>query len=172
MKKLLFVLMVTMVIAMGAGCSKMPVRGDYILEKTPPQITSEPDKATIFFYRHGWGYFGAGTSYFVEEDGKQIGLMKYKTYFVYKAQPGQHVYALSTESTANAHITVEASKTYYLECGLHMGFLVGRPSIREATQTEFEKVKNDLEYIRLSTQEEKEAFKAKESKPESSGVSM
>lgn len=170
MNKLILVLAVAF--ALCAGCAKMPLRGDYVVEKTPPQITADADKATVIFYRSGWGYFGAGTSYFVTEDGKEIGLMKYKTYFAHKAAPGQHIYAVATESSANAHIAVEAGKTYYLECGLHMGFLVGRPSMRQSTQAEFEQVKGELEYIRLTTPEEKEAFKAKEQKPEAAGVNM
>lgn len=40
MRKLICLLALAMAVALGAGCAKMPVRGDY-MQDTPPQIVPD-----------------------------------------------------------------------------------------------------------------------------------
>ena len=144
------------------GCAKMPELGDGVVEAKPPKITHVPGKALVYFFRPGHLYFGLGATYFVKEDGREIGLLDYNTFFVYQTTPGKHTYSISTEATATTDLLVKSGQTYYIKCGYRIGFLVGRPSMRPGTATEFAKSKPDLKYVRLTTKKEKEAMRTKE----------
>ena len=144
-----------------SGCAKMPEAGDGVVEATPPKISHAPGKALIYFFRPGHLYFGLGATYFVKEDGREIGLLDYNTFFAHQTTPGKHTYSISTEATATTDLLVKSGQTYYVKCGYRVGFLVGRPSMRPGTDAEFAKSRPKLKYVRLTTKQEKEAIRAK-----------
>lgn len=145
------------------GCAKMPLRGDYVEEKSPPQIQADGQSAAIVFFRE-WAFTGGGMSYFITEDTNNIGLLKAGSYFAYRATPGKHTYSAETEARSSVTLDVQPGQTYYIEGGIGMGFWAGRPQLSEVTKPIFDKVKTDLKYIRLATPEEAAQFKEKEQK--------
>ncbi len=156
-----FAMLLLACFALLSGCAKMPEPGDAVVEKSQPKIAHDAGKALVYFFRPGHLYFGLGATYFVKEDGREIGVLDYNTFFIHKTTPGKHTYSISTESTVTTDIFVKAGQTYYVKCGYRVGFLVGRPSMRLGTVSEFTKSKTDLKYIRLTTKNEKEAMNAK-----------
>ncbi|GAB1254083.1 DUF2846 domain-containing protein [Desulfovibrio falkowii] len=152
------------------GCAKMPLRGDYVEEKVPPQVVADEQNAAIVFFRE-WAFTGGGMTYFVTEDTRNIGLLKAGSYFVYKALPGKHTYSAETEAKSSVTLDVQPGQTYYIEGGIGMGFWAGRPQLSEVTKPAFDKVKPELKYIRLATPEETAQFKAKEQQ-RSAGTGM
>jgi len=171
MIRLVFLAVLGLVFALGAGCAKMPQRADYVKEAAPPTLTADADHGLIYFFRE-WAFGGGGMTYFVQEDTVNIGLLKAGSYFAHKATPGKHTYSGETESKDSVTLDIEAGKTYYVEGGIGMGFWAGVPKLSEVTKPVFDKARPKLEHIRLATPSETEAFKAKENTPEQAGVNM
>ena len=67
MKKVLSLSIVTILFLISVGCAKMPLRGDYVEEKSPPQMQADAQSAAIIFFRE-WAFTGGGMSYFITED--------------------------------------------------------------------------------------------------------
>ncbi len=107
----------------------------------------KPDKGLVYFYRES-RFVGMAISYNVREKGNQqvIGAIANGTYFFHFAEPGTHTYVASTESDTEQVIQVEAGKTYYVDCGVKMGVLAGRPNLRLANDFEAKKVLPSLQY--------------------------
>lgn len=93
------------------------------------------DKALIYFYREK-KFVGMAISYDIRDKstGAVIGAIANGTYFYHFAEPGSHIYVASTESESARNVDVEAGKTYYIECGIEMGVLAGRPSLKLANE--------------------------------------
>ena len=166
MNKLLSFCIVTLLFLFSVGCAKMPLRGDYVEDKSPPQIQADEQSAAIVFFRE-WAFTGGGMSYFITEDTNNIGLLKAGSYFAYRATPGKHTYSAETEARSSVTLDVQPGQTYYIEGGIGMGFWAGRPQLSEVTKPIFDKVKQGLKYIRLATPEEAAQFKEKEEKRDS-----
>ncbi|MDO5538274.1 MAG: DUF2846 domain-containing protein [Desulfovibrionaceae bacterium] len=155
-----------------AGCAAMPLRGDYVKEQTAPVIVPDAQSAVIYFVRES-AFTGGGISYFVCEDTVRIGLLKSGTYFIYKTTPGKHTYHAETEARAAVTLDVEAGKTYYVEGGISIGMWAGQPRLAEVTEPVARQLIPDLDYVRLATDEEREAYRAKEEQGKSSsGIKM
>ena len=169
MRKLLSLISVAIFLLL-VGCAKMPVRGDYVEEKTPPQLRANENTAAIYFFRE-WAFTGGGMSYFITEDTRNIGLLKAGSYFVYLANPGKHTYSAETEARSSVTLDVQPGQVYFIEGGIGMGFWAGRPQLAEVTKSIFDKAKPDLKYIRLATPEEVQQFKEKE-KSNNAGASL
>ncbi|AMD89480.1 DUF2846 domain-containing protein [Desulfovibrio fairfieldensis] len=160
MRKLICLLALAMAVALGAGCAKMPVRGDY-MQDTPPQIVPDQESAVVYFLRES-AFTGGGITYFIFEDDTKIGLLKSGSYFIHKATPGKHTYLAETESRAAVTLDIQPGQTYYIEGSIGMGFWAGRPQLTEITKPVADKLLPDLKYIRLATPEETDAYKQKE----------
>lgn len=171
MKKIsLFCILIAAVLL--AGCAKMPLREDYVKETSAPTVTADETSGVVYFVRDS-AFMGGGVSYFIFEDTTKIGLLKSGTYFIHKTTPGKHTYYAETESRASVTLDIEAGKTYYVEGSVGLGFLAGRPQLTEITETVARQYLPDLEYIRLATPEEVEAYKLKEQAKENpQGVSI
>ena len=155
-----------------AGCAKMPLREDYVKEATAPVVTPDETSGVVYFVRDS-AFGGAGISYFIFEDTTKIGLLKSGTYFIHKTTPGKHTYYAETEARSSVTLDVEAGKTYYVEGSVGLGFLAGRPQLMEITEPVAKQYLPELEYIRLATPEEVEAYKLKEQeKNNPQGVSL
>lgn len=152
------------------GCAKMPLRGDYVEEKAPPQLQTDENMAAIYFFRE-WAFTGGGMSYFITEDTRTIGLLKAGSYFAFQTTPGKHTYSAETEARSSVTLDVQPGQVYFIEGGIGMGFWAGRPQLAEVTKPIFDKVRPDLKYIRLATPEEVQQFKEKE-KSNNAGASL
>ena len=53
----------------------------------------------------------------------------------------------TTEASTARTITVEAGKTYYLECGVEMGLFAGRPAMKIVNEQEAKSVLPNLKYL-------------------------
>lgn len=108
----------------------------------------KPDQGLVYFYREK-RFTGAAVSYDVVErpSNKVIGPIANGTYFFYFADPGSHTFvASSTEADSARTIQMEAGKTYYIECGLEIGVLSGRPTLKIANEIEAKSVLPTLQY--------------------------
>lgn len=110
MNKLLSFSIVALLFLFSVGCAKMPLRGDYVEEKSPPQIQADEQSAAIVFFRE-WAFTGGGMSYFITEDTNNIGLLKAGSYFAYRAAPGKHTYSAETEARSSVTLDVQPGQT-------------------------------------------------------------
>lgn len=161
MRKLFLLLSLICIFGAVTGCAKMPLRGDYVKETTAPVIVPDENSGVVYFVRDS-AFGGGGISYFIFEDTTKIGLLKSGTYFIHRATPGKHTYLAETEARAVVTLNVEAGKTYYIEGSVGMGFWAGRPELREITEAVARQYLSDLDYVRLATPEEQEAYRLKE----------
>ena len=161
MRKLFLLLAVAGMCCGMVGCAKMPLRGDYVEEKIPPQISPDSEHGIVYLYRDS-AFGGGAISYFIEEDTKVIGLLKSGSYFIHKTKPGKHTYSAETEARSSVTLEVQPNEEYYIEGGVSMGFWAGRPQLTEVTKPVAEKVLPNLKYLRLSTKEEAERYKQEE----------
>jgi hypothetical protein len=161
MRKLIMALL-AMMVTLTTGCAKMPLKADYVYEKAPQAVTADATSAAVYFLRES-AFFGGGISYFIFEDAQKIGMLKSGTYFIHKAMPGQHTYWAETEGKSAVTLDIQAGRTYYVEGGVGLGFLAGRPQLSEVTKAVAERtLSSGLKYVRLSTEEEAAQIKAKE----------
>lgn len=122
------------------GC----VSGTTQPEQVFPQ--PEPGKGLVYFYRERKVQLSL-YGYDIEEHAKPIGAVKNGTYFFVQASPGPHTYTGYMEAASSRTIEVEAGHTYYIECGIEMGVLTGRSSLKIANETEAKAVLQGLKYF-------------------------
>ncbi|MBX3736804.1 MAG: DUF2846 domain-containing protein [Candidatus Didemnitutus sp.] len=105
------------------------------------------DQGVVYFFRPK-KFMGAAVSYDVRDRANNtvIGAIANGTYFFHYATPGQHVYAAATETDTLQNVEVEAGKTYYIECGVQMGVLAGRPSMKVVPEADAKPVLLTLQY--------------------------
>lgn len=157
-------------VALCAACAKMPSRGDYIAD-TPPKLVADENYAVVYFLRDS-AFFGTGTTYYVHEDNRKIGMLKSGSYFIHKTEPGEHIFWAETESRNDLKMDLQAGHTYYVEGGIDVGVLAGRPKLTEINRQMAEQILPDLKYLRLATPEETEAYHKRENGIEQAGVAL
>lgn len=126
-------------ISMICGCASV--------SKQPTNIYPEvrEDKGLVYFYRER-KFVGAAISYNIKENGEIVGAIANGTYFFLFVDPGTHTYTAATEASTSRTLEVEAGKTYYVECGVEMGFMAGHPSMRIVNDAEGKSVLPNLKY--------------------------
>lgn len=116
------------------------VAGDTII-LGPPEIPAPPaGKGQIVFFRPGGMGMAIGCS--VNENGQKVSSLGSGRYFIMVAEPGKHSFSVKSEATDALTLEVEADETQYAACKIKMGFMVGRPDIRPATEAEFKGLKH------------------------------
>lgn len=126
--------------------------GFYMLTKdTGPEIKSDPDKATIVIYRHV--SVGGAIVFNTYLDNMLIGQTKWKSYFIAKTEPGEHVLITSAENNSCAKITVEAGKVYYINTVPTIGVMKARVLTSASDPMKFDEQKKELTFYQLSTQD-------------------
>lgn len=106
----------------------------------PIAIPAPPaGKGQIVFYRPGGMGFAVGCS--VNEKGQKVSSLGAGKYFIMVTEPGRHEFSVKSEAKDTLALEVEADETQYASCKIKMGFMVGRPDIRPATEAEFRKSK-------------------------------
>ena len=138
-----------LVIALAAGCAPMPKSGQLTVHQGPaPEITPDKNSAVVTFYRPS-SILGVGISYFVQENGENIGALKSGTYFSVRTSPGSHTYTASTEATETVTIQAAANDTTYVEGTLGWGAFAGRPRLKEVPAGTAKSVIPKLKYVEL-----------------------
>lgn len=101
----------------------------------PATIEAKPGKALIVFYRES-RFVGSAGSFSVFEDSVKLGALKNGSFFTVDAEPGEHVYTAKTEVTETIALDVKAGRKYYVRGSFGVGILVGRPELREVSESE------------------------------------
>jgi len=133
-----FALLVAAIVGL-TGCASVSKQATNVFPE------AQPDSGLVYFYREK-KFVGAAVSYNVREQDKIIGAIANGTYFFVHATPGEHTYKASTEADILKTVDVEAGKTYYIRCGVDMGFMAGRPSLTLVAEAEAKSVIRDLTY--------------------------
>jgi hypothetical protein len=97
--------------------------------------TPKAGKGQIVFFRPG----GMGTAIkcTVRENGKMVGRVGNKRYYVIDAEPGVHTFTAKSEKTDEVTVQVEPDETAFVKCKIAMGMMVGRPNLSPATELDF-----------------------------------
>ena len=63
------------------------------------------------------------------DNGIDIGTLQDGTYFVYHANPGQHILAATTDTTSTQNLKFQAGATYYIKAGVLFSQHLFQPSL-------------------------------------------
>jgi hypothetical protein len=72
---------------------------------------------------------GGAISYTVQAGNEKIVYLKRGGYYPYFANPGETEFWASTEAKTSVTQMIEAGKTYYLQGGIGIGLVAGRPKL-------------------------------------------
>lgn len=93
-------------------------------------ISSAQEYSTVYFYRSD-SFVGSAVTYTIYDDTIKVGKMEPGRVLMYYAKPGNRVFTAKMENTSTAIILAEAGKSYFVECGVTMGAIVGNPTLRQ-----------------------------------------
>jgi hypothetical protein len=74
---------------------------------------SVPNVATVYLYRSHDSPGGA-VGVDIKDNGIDLGTLQDGTYFIYHANPGQHVFTATTDTASTQNIKLQAGATYYV----------------------------------------------------------
>jgi hypothetical protein len=94
------------------GCSSLQTN-----QQSAPVSGPSPNLATVYFYRTQSSP-GAAVGVDIKDNGLDIGTLQDGTYFVYHANPGQHVLAATTDTSSTQNLKFQAGATYYVKAGV------------------------------------------------------
>lgn len=104
------------------ACGPEDVKHSAKTDKTQhPTPEAPPDKALIYVIRPTMGGNKVQTKLGV--DGKWMGVNRGDNYFFFTLEPGEHYFCSQAENRSVMALTVEASKTYYLQQKIRMGWM-------------------------------------------------
>ncbi|OYW16144.1 MAG: hypothetical protein B7Z39_02535 [Novosphingobium sp. 12-64-8] len=98
-------------------------------------------KGQVVFFRKG-GLSGSAVACTVHENNKKVSSLGGGRYFILVTEPGRHEFAVKTEATDKLALEIEADETQFASCVIKMGFMVGRPDIKPATDADFRSMKS------------------------------
>jgi hypothetical protein len=107
-------------------------------------LQAQDSLATVYFYRAG-KFAGSFVGYDLKHGENVIGRIKSNSVVTYKSKPGDQVFRATTESESSIRLILEAGKTYFVECGISAGALVGRPTFRQAPNAEARRQINTID---------------------------
>lgn len=98
-----------------------------------------PGKGQVVFFRQS-KLMGAALSFKVREKDVELGKLSNGVYFVLDFDPGLHEFVVHSEVKDVTPIEVEAGEVYYLQFGISVGLLAGRPNLTPSTQEAFDAI--------------------------------
>ena len=124
--------------------------------------TPKAGKGQIVFFRPGG--MGSAIKCTVRENGKMVGRVGAKRYYVIDAEPGVHTFTAKSEATDTVTVQVEPDETAFVKCKIAMGMMVGRPNLSPATDLDFAKETklNAMDAARIAAEIAKDQGKAAE----------
>jgi hypothetical protein len=96
------------------------------------QAYGQDSLATIYFYRAS-KFAGSFVGYNLKHNGNIIGRVKSGTLLTYQCPAGVQIFSATTESESSIKVEVASGETYYIECGIAVGVMVGKPTFRQAS---------------------------------------
>lgn len=114
-----------------------------ILSMNSLSILAQDSLATVYFYRGG-KFAGSFVGYDLRHNGQIIGRVKTNTVITYRCPAGLQSFSGITESESSIKFETKAGESYFVECGIAVGVVVGRPSFRLASPSQ---AKKDIEKI-------------------------
>ncbi|MDP2258082.1 MAG: DUF2846 domain-containing protein [Caulobacter sp.] len=96
-------------------------------------------KGQVVFFRQS-KLMGAALSFKVREKDAELGKLSNGVYFVLDFDPGLHEFVVHSEVKDVTPIEVEEGEVYYLQFGLSVGVLAGRPNLTPSTQEAFDAI--------------------------------
>lgn len=107
-------------------------------------ITAPPEgKGQVVFYRPG-KLLGAALTFSVREGETAVAKVGNGRYFVVVTDPGAHTYQMKGEVTDTLNMEIDAGETYFVEHGIGVGIVAGRPNLTPSDQASFEKIAGKL----------------------------
>ena len=79
-----------------------------------PSSASASNLATVYLYRTHDSPGGA-VGVDIKDNGIDIGTLQDGTYFIYHANPGQHVFTATTDTTSTQNLKLQAGASYYVK---------------------------------------------------------
>lgn len=70
-------------------------------------------------------------------------------YAVVPVEPGIHSFSVKSEATDTLRLEIEPDETYYAQCSIGMGFMVGRPNLAPSNREAFGAMSSKLEPIEV-----------------------
>jgi Protein of unknown function (DUF2846) len=106
--------------------------------------------ATVYFYRTP-NSPGAVVGVDLKDNGIDIGTLQDGTYFVYHANPGEHVLSATTETTSTKNFNFQPGATYYIKADVVPSQKIFQPSLNTVFDLQGEAAVQNLK--RLGYQE-------------------
>ena len=97
---------------------------------TTAQVQSTDSLGVVIFYREPQ-LAGAAVTYQLRHLDTIVGEVKPGSVITYRCAPGMQKFWAHTESRNFTFVEVEAGETYYVECSVAVGVLVGTPVFRQ-----------------------------------------
>jgi Protein of unknown function (DUF2846) len=127
----------------------------FILTANSLAILAQDSLATVYFYRGG-KFAGSFVGYDLKHNNQVIGRVTSSSVVKYRCALGMQKFVATTESQNSIMLDVKAGETYYIECSVATGVVVGRPSFRQVdsrlAQKEIQKIDASLAEQLSSTQ--------------------
>lgn len=98
-------------------------------------LSASAQDARIYFYRDA-KFVGAIVGYNVCLDSALVGRASSGSVLSYSSAPGLKTIRAKTEGESSLTIELKAGVTYYIECGIEIGAVAGRPSFRQVSASE------------------------------------
>ena len=96
-----------------------------------------PGQSQVVFFRHS-AFGGGALGCTVHEGATQIARLGSGKYYVQTFAPGTHVFSVESEAKDVLTMETESDETYYVECNISMGIMVGRPNLSPADKAKFD----------------------------------
>ncbi len=91
-------------------------------------VDPPPDRSVIYFYRHG-DFGGSSVTLNINIDGERVGGLKPNGYVYKEVAPASYMVSCRTERTSGVEVLAKPGQSYYIQAGVSMGFLVGKPDL-------------------------------------------
>lgn len=93
-------------------------------------LASAQDSARVIFYRPS-KFAGSMVSYRISHGATEVARMMPGSVAQYKTVAGLQTFIGKTEGERSITLHLKAGQTYYIECGITMGAMVGLPTFRQ-----------------------------------------
>lgn len=121
-----------------AAAAPVTAEAGPVVNDPVPGVVKAPaaGNGQVVFFRKG-GFVGSAISCAVHEGGARLSSLPPGRYFVLESAPGVREFAVKSESTDKLRLEVEDGETYFVQCGVSMGIMVGRPNLSPSDQAVF-----------------------------------
>jgi hypothetical protein len=98
---------------------------------------------TVVFFRPS-KFAGGAVSFKVREGDRELGKLSSGSYFQATLPTGAHEFTVHSEAKDVLNLEVEPGETYYVQGGISMGLMVGRPNLSPSSADAFNALKDKL----------------------------